>query len=98
MGDNESRRSAQDRLQQLEDLADEMQLDDRDRDNFINSSMKRLGYKPRMDWDDPEPEDGGRGGGDFFSSRREERQQRRDVGGGRQQPQRRAGSAPFGYE
>lgn len=85
----------------LDDVAERLGLDDDERNDFVNSGMKRLGYKPRMDWDDPDPDEGkdGKGGGDFFSRRKEEKQrQSRDVSGGRQRPGDRGGRASGGYD
>jgi len=83
----------------LDGLAERLGLEDNERDQFITSSMKRLGYRPRMDWDEPEPENngGGNDGGDFFS-RRQQRQSR-DVGrsGGRDRGGN-GGRASGGYD
>jgi len=75
----------------LSELAERLGVDDEERDQFVSSSMKRLGYKPRTDWDDPDPDENkGNGGGDFFSRKREQnqRQQREVPGRGGQQRQR----------
>lgn len=57
-------------------LADELGLTDDDpkegpvRTSFIESAMKRKGYKPSVKWDEPdppEPKTGKKEGGDFFS-------------------------------
>jgi len=93
---------AQDDRQMLDELAERLGLEDDDREKFISSSMKRLGYKPRVDWDDPDPEgDGGKDDGDFFSRKRNERQSRdvsgRQRPGDQQQRQRSSGGGSF-YE
>lgn len=71
--------AAEDDYKRFSEIAQELGLEDKDHDNFINSAMKRKGYKPVMSWTDPEPEDGG-GGGDFFSGGGS--REKRDVGGG----------------
>lgn len=71
-----------DDLTQLQELAERMQLDEGQTENFISSGMKRLGYKPRMDWDEPDDGDGKDGDSDFFSQQRSRRS--RPVGGDKQ--------------
>lgn len=70
---------AQEDHERFSGIADELGLEDDDRESFITSAMKRLGYKPRMAWDERE-DDGGKGkdDGDFFTRRqkRETRQVR----------------------
>lgn len=89
---------AQDDYETLQGLAERLGLDEKESDSFISSSMQRLGYKPKVQWDEPEDE-GNSGGdrGDFFSGRRQQRQQR-DVGNGRQQQQQRRASGGSFYE
>lgn len=60
--------AAQDDYDMLSGLAERMGLEDNDRDDFLSSAMKRLGYKARAIW-----EDGGNdeSNGDFFSRRRQ---------------------------
>lgn len=60
----------------LEDLAKRLGLDETESDNFISSSMKRLGHRMSTLWEDAEGS-GDSGSGDFFSRRRESR----NVGG-----------------
>lgn len=69
----------------FEDLADELKLEDDDRDGFITSSMKRKGYQQRTVWADPEPDDKGKDGGDYFSARRGAREKRQVNSRGRGQ-------------
>lgn len=64
---------AQEDHQRFSDMADELGLEDDDRDGFISSAMKRKGYKETRGWADPDPDPnngGGNDGGDFFSQRR----------------------------
>jgi hypothetical protein len=67
-------------LKRLNAFADEMELDGDDRDDFITSSMVRLGYKVKklldFDLDDEKNDDSG----DFFSRRRNTPKER-DVKG-----------------
>jgi hypothetical protein len=92
--------AAEDRTM-LEELADRLGLEDDDRNGFVNDGMKRMGYKPRVDWDEPDQDDGkgGDSGGDFFTRRRGQQQrQSRDVSGGRQRPDDRGRRTSGGYE
>lgn len=78
-------------------LAERLQLEDDQREKFINSSMKRLGYKPRTQWEPPEPEDGGKGkddDGDFFGGGKQQREQRQV----RQERQGGSGSGGAGWQ
>ena len=78
----------------LSNWAERLGLEDEQKEKFINSSMKRLGYKPRTQWEPPEPEgDEGKGKGDddFFGG----------SGGkpaGRQQREVRGGGSNWQYE
>lgn len=88
---------AQEDYESLQQLAERLQLDEKESESFITSSMQRMGYKPKTQWDEPEEEgNGGDKGGDFFSGRRQQRQQREVTNGGRREQQRRTGS--YGYE
>lgn len=69
---------AEDFFAKLSEMAEELGLEDDEKDNFVNSGMKRRGFKQTFTWSDPEP-DGNDAGGDFFSKRREGQQ--RKVGG-----------------
>ncbi len=57
--------SAEEDYEHLSALADRLELNDEDRAYFIESGMRRLGYKPRYVWEDREVTEG-----DFFSVRR----------------------------
>lgn len=61
-------------------IADELGLEGDEREDFIGSAMKRLGYVARSVWNEPEPEAGEKSG-DFFSSRRRESNKQREVTG-----------------
>jgi len=65
---------ANDDLDLLHELAERLGLDESESENFITSSMRRLGHKPRIDWDDAEEGGEGGGSGDFFGKQRERRQ------------------------
>lgn len=84
---NENTNPAEQDYAELSSWAERLGLEDDQKDKFINSSMKRLGYKPRTQWEPPEPENGGDNNddGDFFSGGgkpRERRQVRDDRSGG----------------
>lgn len=87
-GEQQQQNPAEADYNALHSLAERLQLEDDQREKFVNSSMKRLGYKPRTQWEPPEQEDGGKGGdddGDFFGGgkqQRERRQVREDRPGG----------------
>jgi hypothetical protein len=59
-------------------MADRMQLEGNDREKYVRDHMQRFGYKPRMDWDEPDPEEGQEEEREesFFTKKREEKQQR----------------------
>jgi len=87
--------AAKDDFESLRDWAERLGLSEEEGENFITSSMRRLGHRARIDWDDAE-ESGGGGGGDFFA-RRQGREQRKVTG--QRQPQRRAsGGGGWQYE
>lgn len=89
---------AQDDYESLSSLAERLGLDDKEKDSFVNSSMQRLGYKPRTSWEDGEDEDESKGGGDFFSGRRQQRNQRdvnRGGGSGRRDDRRASGGYDY---
>lgn len=56
----------------LRQLAERLGLDEGESENFVTSSMRRLGHKPQINWADREEEK--EDGGDFFSKKREKRQ------------------------
>jgi len=56
----------------LDALAERLGLDEGETENFVTSSMRRLGHKARIDWDDAD-DSGDEKGGDFFSKKREQR-------------------------
>lgn len=75
------------------EFAAEIGLEGDDAENFVNSSMKRKGYKPRMAWDEPEPQQEQQDDGDFFSNRRQKKEQQQQ-----QQQQKQSGEQKiFGY-
>jgi hypothetical protein len=89
---------AEDDFGSLSELAERLGLDDSEKENFISSGMKRLGYKARAIWEDSDNDNDGGGNGDFFASKRRERREVNDDKGSRR-PRREAsgGSTPFGY-
>jgi hypothetical protein len=66
----------------LQEVVDFLGLNDDEASDFIGSGMKRAGYKPRIEWGEPEGDGGSEG--DYFSRRRQQsdRQPQRRVGGG----------------
>lgn len=79
MADEKPRRKADEDYARFSSIADELGLNDDDdekqRSNFIHSAMTRKGYKPRMAYDDPDPEEGEKEkkekkNGDFFGQYR----------------------------
>jgi hypothetical protein len=74
----------------LAQLAERLGLDEGETENFVTSSMRRLGHRANIAWVDVE-ESGDEGGGDFFSKKRAKRnvgpQQQRPASGGWQYPQ-----------
>ena len=71
----------------LSALAERLGLDDGETENFVTSSMRRLGHRANIAWADAE-ESGDEEGGDFFSKKRQQRRvgppqrQERQSGGG----------------
>ena len=63
-------------------IAEELGLEDDEKDDFIDSAMARKGYKPQRIWTDPEPESGNANGGegDFFSRKRAAEQKKNPPG------------------
>lgn len=62
---------AQEDYQRFSELADELEMDDENKEKWVNQAMKRKGYKPVTSWTDPEPENNGGGGDeDLFGPRR----------------------------
>ena len=87
---------ANDDYSMLSDLAEKLGLDDSESENFITSSMRRLGHRASIAWSDNE-EQGDKGGGDFFSKARE----KRDVRGGRREQEgrgRASGNSGWQYD
>lgn len=83
----------------LNELAERLGLEDQERESFVTSSMKRLGYRPRVDWDEPENNGGDdKGSGDFFSGKRQQRQQRQVRDGSGRQQQASGGGGGWQYE
>lgn len=88
---------AQEDYETLQGLAERLGLDEKESDSFISSSMQRLGYRPKTQWDEPEGDDSGDSKGDFFSGRRQQRQQR-DVRDNRNDRGGKRASGGYGYE
>lgn len=90
--------AAKDDFEALTDWAERLGLDEGQAENFITSSMRRLGHRPSVNWNDAE-EGEGEGGGitDFFSGgkRREQRQVRGQQGQG--EPRQRRGGSDWQY-
>lgn len=63
---------AEEFLAKLSELAEDLGLEDDEKSDFIDGSMKRRGFKPVTSWTDPEPEND-KGSGDFFSRKREDK-------------------------
>lgn len=86
--------AAKDDFDALTDWAERLGLDEGQAENFVTSSMRRLGHKPSVLWNDSE-ESGDEGGGvsDFFGGgkRREQRRVSGQQGQGESR-QRRGGS------
>ncbi len=57
---------AQEDLDRLMGLAEDLGLEESEAENFVSSAMKRLGHRAKMTWEDGEPS-GDSGSGDFFS-------------------------------
>lgn len=65
-------------LNKLSEIADEMGLEDTDKDEFINRGMKKKGFTPKIAWADPD--DDGKGDGFFGGGNKRQRR----VSGGNQ--------------
>ena len=85
--------AAKDDFLSLSELADRLGLDDDEKDGFITSSMKRLGHKPSVNWEDGDSGNSN-DSGDFFSKKRQTRQ----VGNNRNQNQNRGSGMGWQYE
>ena len=73
--------AAQEDYESFAALAERMQLEEDEAENFINSAMKRLGYKAKQIWEDDDGGEGGKRGGDFFAPpRRTSPRQTRSTG------------------
>lgn len=77
---------AEDDFNMFSELAERMGLEDEERENYITQHMKRLGYKMRTAWDEPESGDGNKNELGFFKEKTRERRtieprQRRASGG-----------------
>lgn len=81
----------EDALAYLSEVAENLGLEDDERESFINSGMARKGFKQVSSWAEPDVDDGDKGGGDFFSTKRRESQSRQ-VGG-----QRKSGGGGAGW-
>lgn len=64
--------AAKDDYDRFHSIAEELKLEDSEREDFVSGAMKRKGYTPSMTWNDPEPEKP-ESGGDFFSQKRQEK-------------------------
>lgn len=80
----------------LAELAKRFKLNDDEAGDFISSGMKRLGYVPKVEWDEPAPENGGGDGGDFFTKRRQQNSGGNSGGGNGGQRQARGGDWQYG--
>lgn len=63
----------EDDLVRFQAMSEELNMEEEEAANFVQASMKRKGYKPRLAWDEPDPEQGNGDKGDFFSVRRQEK-------------------------
>ncbi len=83
---------AEEDFQRFAGLAEELGLDEQEAEGFIASSMKRLGHRPKLSWEDADTSNEG-GSGDFFSSiTGGKRRESRPTG-----PQRRKPSGDWQY-
>lgn len=71
---------AEDDFGRFSELADELELDGEERDNYIGMHMSKKGYKPVTSWADPDPDDGKPAGFSPFAQSKS--RQTRQVGGG----------------
>lgn len=60
---------AQEDYNMLSELADRMQVDDKEREGMIADGMKRLGHVARSVWEDAKPDDSS-GSTSMFGSRK----------------------------
>jgi hypothetical protein len=73
---------AQEDYARFSELAEELGFEEKEHENFVNKAMAKKGYKPVMNWTDPEPEGNEGESSSFFGSGGNRSQQRRNVGGG----------------
>jgi hypothetical protein len=90
------RRPAAEMFEALSEMALDLFGDDdnaaEERDNYVTSHMKKLGYRARVIFEDAGDDDGNNGGDSFTSSLFGNGQrQRRDVGGGGRSQRRASG-------
>lgn len=87
--------SAKDDFDALTDWAERLGLEESQAESFITSSMRRLGHKPSVLWNDAEEsqEEGGTLR-DFFGGSKQREQ--RPVRGQQQPPQRKASGWQYG--
>lgn len=84
--------SVDDALDRLHEMADELGLEDDERESFIESGMARKGYQQRSTWAEPDEDQGGGQRGDFFATKRgNQREVRRVPGQGNRGGQQRGG-------
>lgn len=61
----------------IQSLAERLGMDEKESRSFVGSTMKRLGYSQRVEYDDPEPpQEENEDEDDYFSNRRKGREQR----------------------
>lgn len=92
--------SAKDDFEALTDWAERLGLDEGQSENFITSSMRRLGHTPSVLWNDAQEsgDEGGGGVADFFGGgKRREQRQVRGQQGQSEPPRRRAGGGGWQY-
>ena len=65
----------------LTDLAERLGLEDDEKENFVNSGMRRLGYKPREVWEDSDDDNPKSSDGDFFTTKRKPKREQRATKG-----------------
>ena len=82
----------------LKALSERLGLEGPDEENFITSSMRRMGYRPRVDWDEPEGEEQESSGPVDFFARSGKRREQRPVRGDRQPPERKAAGGGSGWQ
>lgn len=69
--------SAEDDFNMFSALAERMGLDEEESQNYITEHMKRLGYKMRTAWDEPDNEGNGNSQLSFFKG--EKQRERRTI-------------------